>query len=157
MTGEQFDALHRVEKLLTEASCALLNLMGSGVVPKPAHTLESVYGDNLRSAPAGWRFKMEERILAGHRSIIEPAFRIPHPDEHWMRPDGTVSECVGGMDEPRLILVKCKRLVFDILDENRQARPGEWTQIRKGGRVLEDAPNGYCLCDYILSAPRVEE
>jgi hypothetical protein len=126
-------------------------------VEKPDLTIESVYGKVVPAPQPGWRFKREIwRTAPGLISnIVDPVFRIPLPGEHWMRPDGTVSECTGGMSEPRLILVKCKRLVFYIIGEDRHPRKGEL--FSSGTTVTRACDEGHCQLKYILSEPRVEE
>ena len=124
-----------------------------------APMIESVYGKPFEQLkpPAGSRFKREHcRNSEGQiMNVLEPVFRIPIGRDAWLRQDGTASECLDGMSEPRLILEKCKRLVFDILDENRPAKPGEWCGDNTCALKVEHfAVRG---SPYNLSEPRVEE
>ena len=101
-------------------------------------TVMEVYGENLEQLkpPAGHRFTKEFRARTG--------------GEWYMSVDnGEALQAVNGCEcdtVPRLILVKCKRLVFDVV--------GEWNGTRPiNFRALIDH---YIVTD-ILSEPRVEE
>ena len=134
---------------------------------EPAPTVEQVYGaplDRLK-APKGFRFTGE--------------FRVPNVGEHFMNSAGSYpSQCVRvsgysnppvpSMRSPRLILARVKRLVFDIVDEGRVVKPGEWFKTYNGpvsvaGQNLSSiqqllpGTSVRWTGEYILSEPRVEE
>ena len=140
--------LARVEGLLAQACHILKRNMGRD--ERPLYTIESVYGQQPGkiSPTPGYRFSRD-------------GFRVPVEDEIWMRPDGMVSQCRGGMTEPRLILERIpkKRLVFDVIDEGRVPGAFEWTW--EGGRSsvcrLSPVVNWTAPCKYVLSEPRLEE
>ena len=135
--------------------------------PEPAPTVEQVYGaplDRLK-APKGFRFTGE--------------FRVPNVGEHFMNSAGSYpSQCVRvsgysnppvfSIRSPRLILARVKRLVFDIVDEGRVVKPGEWFKTYNGpvsvaGQNLSSiqqllpGTSVRWTGEYILSEPRVEE
>ena len=109
-------------------------------------TVMEVYGKNLEQMdpPKGWRFTKEfVQPVEGQWCMHPDGFAYIH---HGMNPDG-----------PRLILVKCKRLVFDIVDENRPPRSGELANWKH--TVVESDGGAYSPQNarYVLSEPRVEE
>jgi hypothetical protein len=108
----------------------------------PTPTIESVYGISQSNPPKGWRFD---------------GFRCPLNGEAFLgRVMGEVAYCnTDCSSEPRLILVKCKRLVFEIIREDRAPRVGQLFSCGETvGRAMD---GGYCETKYILSEPRVEE
>lgn len=113
-------------------------------------TVESVYGKPLSElkAPAGWRFTGEFRPALDYPEIFMDerghtcSYSTPPRPPHEQRP-------------PRLILVRCKRLVFDIVDEGRGPKAGE---LFGGSDWVSHADKDInCRAPYILSEPRVEE
>ena len=149
MTQAQFDALRGIQQQIESVEKRIIYWIEecrSAATP----TIESVYGCQRSSAPAGWRFKLDRNV---------PVFRIPVHGEWFLDQDGEVAACcVTEWHEPRLILVKCKRLVYDILDEDRKANGGErffgaaWEHVDIAEQV--GTPD---KVKYILSEPRVEE
>ena len=156
MTEKEFVALLRP---VVEAWQELKEMVDNYKPPVP--TIESVYGKPLSELkpPAGYRFKLAHRISPEGQimNIIEPSFLPPLKGEWFLTPDGKAFQCC--MDDkrnPRLILVKCKRLVFDVLDE-RSAKDGElWASKANPAAIYEYQGHG-CSFGYILSEPRVEE
>jgi hypothetical protein len=110
-------------------------------------TIQSVYGKPLSElkCPEGFRFTGELRKAL--------------PGETFLEIDGLLSQQTVSGDlttGPRLILRKCKRLVFDIVDENRVPKSGEWAHIpTETVAVVRGIWKEKAL--YILSEPRVEE
>lgn len=114
-------------------------------------TPKQVYGE-------GWIGQLAPRGYVYSCTDMGEEFRPPLDGEPFLLPDGK-SVGMGPHNRPRFILKRVpRRLVFDILDENRPAEEGEWYQHVEESNVYQA---GY-VCDvcpsrYILSAPRVEE
>ncbi len=116
-----------------------------GFPPEP--TIESVYGKPLAE------------MKPPERHTFTGAFKLPVGEELFLRTDGTVGcgatyvVCTG----PRLILRRCKRLTFDILEENAFAKSGNWVwreEHKDIYRIEKDNPGRVA---FVLSDPRMEE
>jgi hypothetical protein len=147
VTQKQFDELRKLQKEVADVGHSLSDLMrdlGPSVTP----TIESVYRkplDKLKP-PKGHRFTGE--------------FILPIGSMLWADPVSLgVSTFEDSLpNDPRLILVKCKRLVFDVVDENRKATWGEWFMGGMKQHICRaDSTGTLDIVPYILSEPRVEE
>lgn len=145
MTQAQFDALIGLQKQIAAIGHSLSDWVKE--LGPSIRTIDSVYGHNPGPAcPPGFHW-------AGR-------FEPPKYGDWWLGKDGVAYR--GAVEEPRLILTKTKRLVFDVIAENRKPDIGEWAEYPKGG---DASPTSYgkVMWDwamparYILSEPRVEE
>jgi hypothetical protein len=116
----------------------------------PNPTIESVYGKPLSELkpPKGETWLRENGKVAFRPAVKGERF---YPDcggdLGWTSTQGY---------GPRLILVPCKRLVFDILEEGRRPpKQGEWAQAPNGSAI--QALVDLAASATILSAPRIEE
>ena len=115
----------------------------------PSPSVSSVYGKTLEdlTPPKGWVFTGEFRpILLG---------------DPFMGKDGRryITLPIWERGEHRLILRRAKRLVFDIIGENREPKEGEWAANGYDGDItgIWKHDGIYCVPRLVLSAPRVEE
>lgn len=118
------------------------------LILRSTQTVESIYGKPLSEIkpPAGWAFTGE--------------FRVPHVGEPVMLRDGHAHRVVKSPPyTPSLILRPAKRLVLDVVAEDRAPRKGEWF-YDPGDEGIEMAIWDYKdedPCRYVLSSPRIEE
>lgn len=139
----------KARELRTEIDNRLAELAGP--------TVTEVYGKNLEelTPPAGTVWSRDPKtgnvwfIKANSTLYLDPVSF----SAHW---------ALEPTDGPRLLLHKCKRLVFDIVDENRQVKPSDaYYQTYKTldvYRNISSAPqDSRALAQYILSEPRVED
>lgn len=139
------------EKLREEKSrIEDLILYADGYRPYPpkadsSPTIESVYGKPLSELkpPSGWMFTGE--------------FQEPGPGVYYLSTDGKLIKAgtYWGYGQV-LILRKCKRLVFDIVDE-RKADPGELWMYPSNPGCVHRCSGEAIVGGLILSEPRVEE
>jgi hypothetical protein len=107
-------------------------------------TVESVYGRPLAElrAPRGWR-------LTGW-------FALPKQGEYYLSRNGVHWMHARHAEGPRLLLARAQRLVFDVVDRDRKAKPGEW--YMKQYRQPHEAPKGTDTeVEVILSFPHMED